>query len=332
MKRLFASLLFLAALKVPARADDHLLRIATIVPDGTAWAREFRAFTREVEANTHGETRIKIYFGGVAGDELQMFERLRRGQLDGVLSGGVVCERLAPSFRVMRIPGVFQSRAENAYLLGRLKPDLDKEFLAAGYTNLIESGVGADIVFTRKPISNMKELRQTRLWNWDIDESLAPFLTEMGLQLVRTPIENAARGYEEQRHDGFIIPANAALAWQFFGQTRYFTNLNVSYVSGCFLVSSRAFDALPIDAQRIIRTSAARTRERVDGVMQDLEDKLLGGLLQQRGLVEVPVSTTFRAEFFAAAQAAREKALGKDISSDLVYRVMGLLADFRAAR
>src|SRR5207253_2207055 len=78
---------------VPALADNHVIRIATIVPDGTAYAREFRAFARELESVTNGSTKVKIYFGGVAGDELQVFDRIRRGQLDGVVSGGIICER-----------------------------------------------------------------------------------------------------------------------------------------------------------------------------------------------------------------------------------------------
>jgi TRAP-type C4-dicarboxylate transport system substrate-binding protein len=325
------ALLLLCALGGVARAD-HVLRIATIVPDGTAWAREFRAFAREIDTATHGQTHIKYYFGGVAGDELQMLDRLRRDQLDGAISGGIICERLAPTFKVMRIPGLFQSQRENGYVLSRLKPDLDKEFLAAGFINLIESGVGADLLFTRKPVSNMNELRFTKLWNWDIDESLAPFLQTIGLHLVRSPLEDAGHGYDEGKHDGFIAPAAVALSWQWTAQAKYYTNLNLSYVSGCFLIRSNVFDALPIDAQRALRGGAAKIRERIDEVMSELEAKLLGGVLQQHGLTPVPVSSTFVSEFFSAAHQARDKALDKLIPADLVYRVQALLADFRASR
>src|SRR5262249_44139720 len=156
MKCVVACALALAVLPAEARAEEqHVLRLATIVPDGTSWSRELKAFAREVETATMGTTRLKIYFGGMAGTEPQGYERMKRGQVDGVISGGTVCERLAPSFGVMRIPGLFQSRAENAYVLGRLKQVLDKEFLAAGYTNLFEVGVGPDIVFTRRPVRTM---------------------------------------------------------------------------------------------------------------------------------------------------------------------------------
>ena len=74
MKRL--SLLLVAAmLPGGARADEAQtfeLRIATPAPDGTAWAREAKAFAREVELKTNGGLRMKFYWGGVAGDDVEM--------------------------------------------------------------------------------------------------------------------------------------------------------------------------------------------------------------------------------------------------------------------
>ena len=58
----------------------------------------------------------KWYFGGIAGNELQMLERMRKNQLDAVLSGGMMCMKLSPSMRVLRLLGLFQSRAEASYV------------------------------------------------------------------------------------------------------------------------------------------------------------------------------------------------------------------------
>src|SRR3954463_9025735 len=80
---------------VMAEEPSHLLRFAAVAPDGTSWAREARAFAREVENVTANGVRTKWYFGGIAGDEMEELARLRRGQLDGI-AGAVYCERLAP--------------------------------------------------------------------------------------------------------------------------------------------------------------------------------------------------------------------------------------------
>src|SRR6476646_5054881 len=86
-----------------AQAEPVTLRLATAVPEGTAWARVGMAFARDVDELTHGEVRVKWYLGGIAGNELQVLDRMKRDQLDGVGSGGVLCQRLAPTMRVTRL-------------------------------------------------------------------------------------------------------------------------------------------------------------------------------------------------------------------------------------
>ncbi|MGZ3441323.1 MAG: TRAP transporter substrate-binding protein DctP, partial [Polyangia bacterium] len=92
------SLLVLALLSSSAVsvAEEATVRIGTIVPEGTGWAREIRAMARGVEAESNGALRLKFYMGGIAGDELDMMARIKRGQLDGILSGGMACETVAP--------------------------------------------------------------------------------------------------------------------------------------------------------------------------------------------------------------------------------------------
>ena len=42
-----------------------------------------------------------------------MKARIEKGQLDGTLSGGMMCNEVMPSMKVLRVPGVFlQDRGE----------------------------------------------------------------------------------------------------------------------------------------------------------------------------------------------------------------------------
>ncbi len=86
-------------------AAEVVIRMATVAPDGTSWARELKAFDREVQTVTHGQVRVKWYFGAIAGGEDEVKERIERNQLDGAASGGMMCQRVAPSMRVTRVMG-----------------------------------------------------------------------------------------------------------------------------------------------------------------------------------------------------------------------------------
>ncbi|HEY7957771.1 MAG TPA: TRAP transporter substrate-binding protein DctP [Polyangia bacterium] len=331
MRRLVWSLTTLLLFAPAASAEpSHVLRMASIVPDGTAWARELRALVREVEAATHGALKVKLYLGGVAGDEIEVGARIRRGQLDGVVSGGMLCEELAPSLRMLRLPGLVQSHEESTYLIGRLRPQLDREFARAGFANLGDSGIGAAILFTRTPVSSMAELRAQRYWIWNTDQVSELALTAMGIKTLPLPIYQAGKAYDDQRDDGFITPPTAALAFQWSTQARYFTALPLHYVTGCLLVANRAFDGLPLDEQQALRAAAAKTQARFDEISQELDAQLLGGLFARQGLRPVTVSGAFRAELYDAARAARSRVAAKVGAPELLDHVLSLLADYRA--
>jgi TRAP-type C4-dicarboxylate transport system substrate-binding protein len=322
--------LALSAACAVADASPRTLRIATVIPEGTSWARELNAMAREVEAATDGQLKLKFYLGGIAGEELEMLPRLRKEQLDGVVSAGILCQELAPTYRVLRVPGVFQSSDESEFVLGQLKPVLDQELLAAGFVHLTNAGVGPSIIFSRQPIASLRDLRQHRLWVWDADSTLRAYLQAMGLQLAPVPIYGAASAYDQHKVDGFITAPTAALAFQWSAIASYFTNLHLSYVTGCFLVTSRAFDALAVEQREALRTAIAKMQKRIQGQGHDMDRALMGGLFAKQGLKEVRVTPLFQAEFFDAAIAARRQLAGKLVDQKLLERVLALLADFRA--
>ena len=61
MRSIFALLLVLGcASGVHAK---QVLRLATVAPEGTSWARQLNSLADEVEAATHGELKDQILLG-----------------------------------------------------------------------------------------------------------------------------------------------------------------------------------------------------------------------------------------------------------------------------
>jgi TRAP-type transport system periplasmic protein len=313
-----------------ARGEPIVIRMATPAPEGTAWAREGHSFERDIAELTHGRIRMKWYLGGIAGDELTMLDRMKREQLDGVASGGMLCQRLAPSMRALRVVGLFQSRDESAFVSGRLKDTFDAEFLRSGFVNLGEVGVGPDVIFSRTPVASMADLKKARLWIWDLDDVYRQTLTAMGISVVPRPLESAAADYEHGTVDGFLAVPTAALAFQWSAEARYFTDLRPSFLRGCILMTSRSFDQLPVDGQLAVKQAAARTIARLEVIGGTQDQALLSGLFARQGLKSVPVTQQFRSEFFSLAQQARERLPENIVAKALLQRVLGLLADYRA--
>lgn len=313
-----------------ALGQEQALRIGTVAPDGTGWARELRAMARDVAAATNDSLHLKLYMSGIAGDEMEMLDRIRRGQLDGMMSGGMACETLAPSLRVVRIPGLLQTWPETAYVVGQLRTLFNDEAQRSGFSYLGEAILGPSIVFSRAPVATVEELTRTRLWIWDIDRMLRVLLPAMGMTVQPLPLREALGAYERGTVDGMVTPAVVALAFQWSAAARYFTDLRMGFVVGCLVIANRALDALPLEAQQALRVSTAKAKARLEDVGRAQEEQLMQRLFQRQGLRPVQVDEAVRVAFFEAARAAREQSATRLVSAALVGRVLGLLADFRS--
>jgi TRAP-type C4-dicarboxylate transport system substrate-binding protein len=326
------ALLALALLTAGAAgAEPVTLRLAAVAPDGTSWARELRAFARDVENTSHGELRVKWYLGGIAGDELTALERVRHGQLDGE-AGAIFCQRLAPSLSVVRLVALFQTRDEAIYVLGRLRPVLDEEFRKAGFANLGLGVFGIDALFSRQPVRTLADLRAGHYWVWSLDPVWQATLPELGVKMVATPLDELGSAYARHELDGFFAVPSAALAYQWSTQASYVAELDAAVLPACVVIANAAMDPLSIELQQVLRNSAAKFMLRFNQVSQELEAELMNGLFEKQGLIKVPVSRELRAELAAAAHAARVRLGDRLAPPALVDSVEKLLVEYRAAQ
>jgi TRAP-type C4-dicarboxylate transport system substrate-binding protein len=327
-------IVFLVAAAGSAAADDqvHRLRMATAAPDGTAWAREFRAFARDVEIATHGQVQVKWYFGGIAGDELRVVDRIHREQLDGTASAGIACQRLAPSARVMSLPGLFESRDEAAHVYSRLTQRLNEEFGRAGFAFLGGPGLGPDVLITRRPVRTLEELRRFPLWFFDLDTTAVAFARALGMNPRPLSLEQGLPAYDAGQVDGFVAPPSALLAFQWTTRARYLTDLRMIYLTGCLLVANRAMDALTIEQQQAVRAAGAKAIARVSDAGGMMDDQLLGGLFAKQGVATVPVAPELRREFVTATRQVRERLANELVPHGLMPEVQGWLDEYRALK
>jgi TRAP-type C4-dicarboxylate transport system substrate-binding protein len=330
MVRWFAVIAIVATAGSPARAEPHRLRIATAAPDGTSFAREFRAFARDVEATTHGEVTVKWYFGGIAGDENEVVGRIRRDQLDGIASAGVVCAQLAPTMIATRLPGVYESREEAAWVFSRLTPALTEEFAKAGFAYFGGPSLGPEVLFTRTPVNTFADWKKMKVWRWDVDEWALAISREMGMQGVPLSLDKGLAAYDEHRIDGFLVIPTGALAFQWSANAKYVLKLPTTFISGCFLVANRAFDPIPVEHQKAIRAAAAKAFVRVSDEGRMIDEQLLGTLLKRQGLQSVEATPELRHDFIVAAHDAVIRLGAKLMPLPLFDEVSKLVTEYRA--
>jgi len=315
---------------VAARGDTTMLRIAVLAPDGTSWARDATAWVRDVESASGGRLRVHLYFGAITGDDVEVERRMQKEQLDGALSGGIMCQNVTPSLRVMRIPGLIQDSAEGSFVLTRLFSALRAEARARGFVLLAFTWLGRDVVLSRAPIDSMQALRRLRVWQWSLEPALIAYSRAMGLDVVPLAIGAAGRAYEEGQIDGYVAIPAAILGFQWYARRMYLSRLPFSPVIGCLVMSAASFDRLPTDLGGLLSGEAAKSALRFSETARLQEEQLLDrGLFAKQGMTMTPVSNLLRAQFLDAARAARDKLGSSVVPNELVLKVQSWLADYR---
>jgi TRAP-type C4-dicarboxylate transport system substrate-binding protein len=312
------------------RGEDGItLRMAAIAPDGTGWARELRAFARDLETTTHNGVHVKLYLGGIAGDEQASLDRVRRGQLDG-LAGALFCGSLSPSMTVTRVVGLVQNRPEALYLLNRLRPRIDEEFKKSGFVSLVIGDFGNDILLLRKKVESFAELQKTKMWIWNADAILRKQMALMGMSMIPAAIEQLSEMYDAGQIDGMFVIPTAALAFQWTTRAKYFMTLRSSALSGCLVLSQRAYDQLTFEQQQLLTAAAAKFAVRFEDLGNREDDLLLNTMFEKQGIKRLHASDSLRAAFLDAANRAREKLDPQLLPPGLLKQVLTVLGDYRA--
>ena len=311
-------------------ADEPVtLRMAAIAPDGTGWAREVKALTRDVENGTHGAVRMKWYLGGIAGDELTALDRIRRGQLDGE-AGALFCGSLSRTMALSRVAGLVRDRDEALFLLNHLRKTIDQEFRKSGFVPLVIGNFGNDIIFVRHRVDTFAQLRKTRMWMWDADTLLIKQLSAMGMNVVPGKIEALLPMYDAGRIDGMFVIPTAALAFQWTTRARYFVDLQTSMLPGCMVVSQKAFDQLTFEQQQVLTDATARFTIRFEALNRREDALLLGGVLEQQGVHRLVATPALRSAFLQAAARARDQLDEKTLPREWLKEALAILSQYRA--
>ncbi|MCC6273617.1 MAG: TRAP transporter substrate-binding protein DctP, partial [Deltaproteobacteria bacterium] len=117
-----------AAIAASAQAADHEIKLSVLAPEGSTWVKEMEAMNQELQAKSGGKLALKIYAGGVSGDEKDVLRKMRIGQVHAAAFTGVGLGQIVPSVRILELPMLFRNYQEVDYVKGKLQPEFDKQF------------------------------------------------------------------------------------------------------------------------------------------------------------------------------------------------------------
>ena len=103
----FYRILFCLLLIGEASAKKTIIKMATLVPEGTAWHGMLVEMGQRWKEATNGQIVLRIYPGGVVGDERDMIRKIRIGQIHAAAVSTEGLSEINPEVNGFVLPMVF---------------------------------------------------------------------------------------------------------------------------------------------------------------------------------------------------------------------------------
>jgi TRAP-type C4-dicarboxylate transport system substrate-binding protein len=327
--------IFLLAIAVLLFATEPVLartlKVATVVPEGSAWMQEMRAAAKEIEEKTEGGVRFKFYPGGIMGSDKTVMRKIRAGQLHGGAFTAGALAQFYPDIEIYGMPLLIHTYAEADYVRSKMDPTLIAGLEKAGFTTLALSDGGFAYLMSQTPMRQVSDLKGAKVWIQEGDVMSLTAFQIAGVSPVQLALADVYTALQTGLIDTLAAPAMGAIALQWHTRVKYLTDVPLTYLNGAFVIDRKVFRKLPPAHQRIVRDVVRAAAQRLDADSRKGEESARKAL-QDQGIEFVTATTAEEVERWhdisrKALVVLREK---KIYSDALIDELLRHLAEFRS--
>lgn len=236
-----------------AHAAKTTLKLATLAPAGSSWMNTFQAFARNIKKETGGELALRLYGGGVMGDEGATVRKMRTGQLDGAALTSVGLAAVNKQLLMLQLPLLFQNYEQLDTVRSKMSGRFAKMISDAGMMHLGWGDVGFSYVFANRPVPAPSALSGTRMWVWDADPVMRETMKVAGAGAVPLAVPDVLPSLSTGVVDAFTNSPYGAIALQWHTKATHVTNLRLGVVIGGSVITKAAWAKIDPKHHELLR-------------------------------------------------------------------------------
>lgn len=237
-------------------AAEITLRLGTLAPEGSSWLKAFKQVARDVKEQTDGRIAIKIYGGGVMGDEKAMVRKMRTGQLDGAAVTNVGLGDINPQLLMLQLPLLFRSNEELDRVRGAMSSKFEGLLNDSGFKLSGWGDVGFTYLFSNSPIRRPADAKATKMWVWDSDPVSKEVMKVVGVNAIPLGVPDVLPSLQTGVIDAYLNSPYGAIALQWYTKAAYITDLKLAMTIGGSVMTTSSWNKLSDADKEIINNVA----------------------------------------------------------------------------
>jgi TRAP-type C4-dicarboxylate transport system substrate-binding protein len=328
----FATGLVVAWLALPAaRGQDVTVKLATLAPEGSSWHNILKEMGEEWRNASGGRVVLKIYPGGVAGDEADMVRKCRLGQLHAAAVTGTGLSEVDRSVQALQVPMLYRSNAEMDAVRQKLAPQLEARLRKSGFVVLNWGEAGWVHFFAKKPVERPKDLKALKLFTWAGDTFVLDLWKAGGFNAVPLPSTEILTGLQTGIIEAFATTPVAGLSFQWYRLAPHMSDMRWAPLIGATILSKQAWDRIPADARDGITKAARQAGRKLQADVRQGEADAIKAM-KEHGLRVVSVPAEAAAEWRRSAEDIYPKLRGPFVPAEMFDEARRLVEEYRAKR
>jgi TRAP-type C4-dicarboxylate transport system substrate-binding protein len=253
---LFAATFF--AVSASSAADPVVIKMATLVPAGSNWNRSLQEMGQKWQQISGGKVVLKLYAGGVAGDDADVVRKMRLGTLNAGLLATTGLADIDRSVLALQIPMLYEDYDEADWVAAKMTPSLEAQLDAKGFVVLAWVDGGWAHFFTKTPARTPEELKSAKLFTWAGDDKYTELWKGAGFNAIPLPATEISTALQTGLVNALCTTPQVAAVMQWYTHAKNMTDVNWALLLGAVVVDKRAWEKIPEDVRPAI---LAVTRE-----------------------------------------------------------------------
>jgi TRAP-type C4-dicarboxylate transport system substrate-binding protein len=330
MTRWFIAIATAVSLIATTAAAKTVIKLGTFAPENSAYHDILLDLRQDWAEISGGAIELRLYAGGVAGDESDMVRKMRIGQLHAatLTSGGL--PDIDPDFRAFQIPMMFDDIAEFDDVMRTMRPALDGLLLKHGFRALGWADAGWLHFFARHPVVTPDDLRPQRIFVWSGADRFVTAWQDCGFRPYQGDAVDIHTSLQSKMIDVVTAPPLAALSSQWFAQIPHMSTLRWVPLMGSLVISERAWRKLPKRLRPKLAEAAERAAIRLRTEVRGDSDEAVR-IMQGYGLTVHEVAAADTEAWRHEVQRCFGPLIGSYINGRLVGEIEEALDAYRTS-
>jgi TRAP-type C4-dicarboxylate transport system substrate-binding protein len=328
MKHRWSVILLAVFLVCATQASALVIKVGSVAPEGSPWDRALRRIAVDWQKISAGRVTMKIYSGGIAGDEPDMIRKMRINQIQAAAMTGSGLGKIDPDFLVYQLPFLTQNDEELDYLFERLRPELEALLEEKGFTFLAIIKSGWLRFFAKEKVITPADFRKLKFFVMEGSPEIDQAWKAMGFHIVPLPPNDAFAALQSGMVEVFSASPLTAAAMQWFALAPHMSDIYWTPLTAGLIISNQTWRRIPADLRPELKAATQRALKDLEAEIMAVENQAID-IMKENGLVIHDIPPAALQEWENLVEKGFTILIGEVISRDLYEKAKQIVSEYR---